>query len=589
MPWGVFKTGSEDKPYCVYRVDGDGGRFGKSLGCHPSKEAANSQIRAVGMATHETGGKMESYGQVNINIAPPVLIGEDDNFSDVDEKASELAMGGKPYPNEHACRIRDPGDFKAGSFRRITRGAETGAGARDGKQLSIIIGRLKGKTTTTAQAYRYDKDDWTVAQARSHCAENDGSFEAAKSIINDDESLEEEMDEIESASRPSKLQSLKEKFESILEDIVGIAGSAKAKDEKPVNGFKTFTAKDGKTWLLIWTTNAFKDRDGEIFTTKSIEEYVERHAQDEKKGEMWFWHIPGSKFADVLWQGMSGRFLVEAGPFDDTYIGGAFKDFFLDHGEKHPAIAPLGWGTSHGYMYRPKDREDKVYDWFEKKESSVLPRSEASNLYNPKMEVIRVNEDQINALKAIGGDELAQAVIATGETLTKELEPDVAHKATEKVEPEPETDKQPEPASGEVKETEPEAEKAGPEPKPETEVEYMTKEEATAGFMALAGVIKEQREAMVTLAEAVKELIKSDEQKIAEKAAATPKASIADMIGSVIGLKETRIDGRTKLAKEGPEETEPTTESITGIPLIDAIKKANIESGQSRGGDHSER
>lgn len=115
----------------------------------------------------------------------------------------------------------------------------------------------------------------------------------------------------------------------------------------------------------------------------------------------------------------------------------------------------------------------------------------------------------------------------------------------------------------------------------------MTKEEATAGFMALAEVIKGQREAMVTLAKAVEELTLSDEEKIAKKAAETPKASMADMIKSVIGLEETRIDGRTRLAKDGPEETEPISESTTGIPLVDELKKANIRA--SRGGNTSER
>ena len=90
----------------------------------------------------------------------------------------------------------------------------------------------------------------------------------------------------------------------------------------------------------------------------------------------------------------------------------------------------------------------------------------------------------------------------------------------------------------------------------------------------------------MTLAEAVKELTKSDEQKITEKTATTPKASLADMIGSVIGLSETRIDGRTKLAKEGPEKTEPiATASETGISLIDELKKKNREYGQAQGGN----
>jgi hypothetical protein len=77
-----------------------------------------------------------------------------------------------PFPNESSCRIKEPGNFQKGSFRRISQKS-------GGKVFYIIIGRLKGKTTTTAQAYRYPIKGWTIAQARSHCSEHDGRFEAA--------------------------------------------------------------------------------------------------------------------------------------------------------------------------------------------------------------------------------------------------------------------------------------------------------------------------------------------------------------------------------------------------------------------------
>ena len=93
-----------------------------------------------------------------------------------DELKHELGLDAwpdqKPYPNEHACRIREPGDFQEGSFRRTTRDHE-------GKEYSVIMGRLKGETTMTEQAYRYAKDTWTAGQAGSHCKAHDGSFEAA--------------------------------------------------------------------------------------------------------------------------------------------------------------------------------------------------------------------------------------------------------------------------------------------------------------------------------------------------------------------------------------------------------------------------
>jgi hypothetical protein len=84
------------------------------------------------------------------------------------EKPMSLKIGTDPYPNEHSCRLRSPGDFKENSFRRIKQG-----------RISIIIGRLKGKTTTTAQAIRYSKARWSAEAARSDCRSKGGTFEAA--------------------------------------------------------------------------------------------------------------------------------------------------------------------------------------------------------------------------------------------------------------------------------------------------------------------------------------------------------------------------------------------------------------------------
>lgn len=77
-----------------------------------------------------------------------------------------------PYPNEHACRLRDPGDFQENSFRRIKR-------KHNGKEYSVIVGKLKGEDSTTEQAYRYDKDTWDADEARTHCEDHEGTFEAA--------------------------------------------------------------------------------------------------------------------------------------------------------------------------------------------------------------------------------------------------------------------------------------------------------------------------------------------------------------------------------------------------------------------------
>lgn len=108
----------------------------------------------------------------------------------------------KPYPNEHACRLRDPGDFEEGSFRRITR-------TSGGKKYAIIMGRLKGEDTLTEQAYRYKKEVWSEDEARAHCGEHDGRFEPAS---DDDKS-----GRVLSSSNIAKVRSAIEALQALLE------------------------------------------------------------------------------------------------------------------------------------------------------------------------------------------------------------------------------------------------------------------------------------------------------------------------------------------------------------------------------------
>lgn len=75
----------------------------------------------------------------------------------------------KPYPNEHACRLNDPGKYQR--FARMKR-------KHDGKEYYVIIGFKKGGGSED-QAYRYPKDTWSASEARAHCQEKGGSFEAA--------------------------------------------------------------------------------------------------------------------------------------------------------------------------------------------------------------------------------------------------------------------------------------------------------------------------------------------------------------------------------------------------------------------------
>lgn len=94
----------------------------------------------------------------------------------------------KPYPNEHACRLKDPDGYE--SFKRSNCYKKS-----DGKCIDFIFGKKEGKTEL--QAMRYKKDVWEVAAAKSHCANHKGTFEEAKAQEQSDDivlSIKETLD-----------------------------------------------------------------------------------------------------------------------------------------------------------------------------------------------------------------------------------------------------------------------------------------------------------------------------------------------------------------------------------------------------------
>lgn len=83
-----------------------------------------------------------------------------------------------PYPNEHAARVRDPGDFEPGTFRSKT--LPKSEGGKGGVRL--ISGHLKGETEMTAQSYRFPVDLYSADEAKAWLKANDVTdytFEAA--------------------------------------------------------------------------------------------------------------------------------------------------------------------------------------------------------------------------------------------------------------------------------------------------------------------------------------------------------------------------------------------------------------------------
>jgi len=133
-------------------------------------------------------------------------------------KEEMIEMELKPYPNEHACRLRNPDDFQEDSFRRISR-------VSDGKKYSVIMGRLKGEDTMAEQAYRYDKNIWDADEAKSHCEEHDGKFEPASE-------KQEKSGRVLSAASMNKIKDALKALQALLESAELEDGEGKAASQE---------------------------------------------------------------------------------------------------------------------------------------------------------------------------------------------------------------------------------------------------------------------------------------------------------------------------------------------------------------------
>lgn len=135
-----------------------------------------------------------------------------------------------PFPNEHACRLREPGEFQDDSFRRITR--ETS----EGKSFDVIRADRQDTGETQDQSHRYPTSRWSEDEARQHCQEHDGiKFEPASGDEDEEASEIIKINQNQVAS-PRYFQSLADQVWAVqspavlheLSQIVQRAGSMEA-------------------------------------------------------------------------------------------------------------------------------------------------------------------------------------------------------------------------------------------------------------------------------------------------------------------------------------------------------------------------
>lgn len=126
-------------------------------------------------------------------------------------------------------------------------------------------------------------------------------------------------------------------------------------------------AKGRYRWLTI-SSSAFRDRDGEIVSTKALADDVERADRERDFGPLRWWHVPGLDIGDCDFNMLIGKMLIESGTFRDERIGEILKEapgeYEVSIGFRHPVTEP---------------DHDKTFHHIRRFERSILPTGRASN------------------------------------------------------------------------------------------------------------------------------------------------------------------------------------------------------------------
>lgn len=187
---------------------------------------------------------------------------------------------------------------------------------------------------------------------------------------------------------------------------------------------------NGKYRWVMFSSNAFRDRDGEIVSEKALREDVERADRDSYYGPLRWWHMGDYDYKEVgKWETsfatdgldvgdcdfnmMSGKILIESGTFRYPDVAERVKENQENlQGSimfSHPVSEP---------------DKDGAFSNIRRIERSILPKGKASN---PFVQLVVEGDNSMkfkekfeSFLAILGGDvELAQKILANAKSIEK--------------------------------------------------------------------------------------------------------------------------------------------------------------------------
>jgi hypothetical protein len=253
----------------------------------------------------------------------------------------------------------------------------------------------------------YDSEDEAQAAVAALDADKAEDYPPLDDAETPDPEADEDTAEVATVNVPSGVRRLMVNIGAAVEKALG------RKSSDDFTGFKV----QGNHFLCVWSNN-FKDRDGELFTAKAIDDYVSRADMGVVPlPELWVWHIGKSvRIGEADWVGRQGHFLFAAGTFDADDKAQAAKAYYAKHAAKTT--------ISHGFTFPPEQFDGKQYHQFNTFEISLLPTGVEANLYTSLagVKAMELSDTKKQYMAEVFGKERAEQILADWEKRGKALE-----------------------------------------------------------------------------------------------------------------------------------------------------------------------
>lgn len=208
-------------------------------------------------------------------------------------------------------------------------------------------------------------------------------------------------------------KALKTVEDSIVRRVVDAIKGIGRKDDSETTGFKVLN----NHWLAVYSNN-FKDRDGQFFPQREIDNYIARVDMGiVPKPELQVWHAgKATAIGSADWVARHGHFTLAAGQFYGSDPAQTAKAYYAKNAKDT--------GISHGFTYPAKDFDGKSFRGFNTFEISLLPRGAEANWYTSLegVKAMALDEKKLAYLKEVFTEEHAARILADWDKRGKALE-----------------------------------------------------------------------------------------------------------------------------------------------------------------------